>query len=65
MQAGWKLWLLVALLKFTVIPLEKCTLFGSTVGLYPSSKNWLKQNANSLQVLGYLYEFVGDEVIRT
>ncbi|KAK5081468.1 hypothetical protein LTR70_008539 [Exophiala xenobiotica] len=34
MQAGWKVWPLVALLSFTVIPLEKRTLFGSSIGLF-------------------------------
>lgn len=34
MQAGWRVWPFVALLSFTVIPLERRTLFGSTVGLF-------------------------------
>lgn len=33
MQAGWKLWPMVSLLNFTVIPLSKRTLVGSLAGL--------------------------------
>ena len=33
MLAGYKLWPLVSLLNFTVVPVEKRTLVGSLVGL--------------------------------
>lgn len=57
------MWPLVALLSFTVIPLEKRTLFGSTVGLYAPSIlcGWVA--ADRLQVLGYLHEYVGFAII--
>ncbi|EON68785.1 hypothetical protein W97_08043 [Coniosporium apollinis CBS 100218] len=34
MSAGWKLWPLVSLLSFSVVPVDKRVLFGSLVGLF-------------------------------
>ncbi|KAJ9666747.1 hypothetical protein H2201_003151 [Coniosporium apollinis] len=34
MAAGWKLWPLVSLLSFSVVPVDKRVLFGSLVGLF-------------------------------